>query len=196
MTNTNIDQSDAIMVPVKVLEKAFGIKERRVRQLAQEGILIKSGHGRYKLIDSVLNYITYLKANVEIRNPDKDESKIDYDEEHAHHERAKRIKAELELKVMSGQLHEADVVEKVMTDMLANFRSRILAMPSKIAPMVQIESKLSSVQTIIRDACMEALYELSNYDPVNFYSDKHVEVIDSEGENDEFTDTTEDTETI
>lgn len=182
MSKATTDQAEAIVVPVKVLEKAFGIKERRVRQLAQEGILVKSGHGRYNFIESVINYITHLKANIEIKNLSDEDSKIDYDEEHALHEKAKRIKAELELQVMSGQLHEADIIEKVMTDMLSNFRARILALPSKIAPIIQIENNISKIQTIIKDACMEALHELAEYDPEKFYSDKHIKIVeDDEG---------------
>lgn len=115
MHKIQTDQADAIVVSPKVLERAFNIGERRVRQLAQEKILVKSGRGRYLFIDSVSNYITHLKANNDIKN-NVVESEIDYEEEKALHERAKRIKAENELKLMENSLHEAADVESVMTD--------------------------------------------------------------------------------
>lgn len=176
MTTENTEQSDAIVVPVKVLEKAFGIKERRIRQLAQEGILVKSSRGRYKLIESVLNYITHLKANNEIKNPDVDDEKIDYDEEKAKHEKSKRIKSELELKVIERKLHEACDVEKVMTDMLYNFRARILSMPATLAPILANEHDASKVNKILKTSCLEALYELAEYNPDAFHEkDDHDE---------------------
>ena len=106
MSKTQNEQADAIVVPPKVLERAFNIGERRVRQLAQENILVKSGRGRYQFIDSVSNYIAHLKANNDIKN-NVEESEIDYDEEKTLHERAKRIKAELELRKMENSLHES-----------------------------------------------------------------------------------------
>ena len=190
MASTGVEQADAIVVPVKVLEKAFGIKERRVRQLANEGILVKSGHGRYNFIESVSNYITHLKANVEIKSNDED-SEISYDDEHALHERAKREKAEMELQVMKGELHEAHIVEHVMSDMLTNFRARILSMPAKLAPVLEIENEVTVIQSTIRSACLEALAELHDYDPEEFYSDNHIDIVDDGDENDSHAENTQ-----
>lgn len=49
------------------LWKNLLVLRRRVLQLAQENILVKSIRGRYKLIESVSNYITHLKANNDIK---------------------------------------------------------------------------------------------------------------------------------
>lgn len=189
---------DVLMVPVKTMEDALGIKERRIRQLTEEGILVKGARGRYILIDSVKNYINHLKANKDIAAADKKDKEIDYEDEHAKHERAKRKKAELELRVMTGELHEASVVEKVMTDMLSTFRSRMLGLPAKLAPELTIVHDVNDIQVVLKDAVMEALHELANYDPELFYSDKQVEIIDG-GDDDEEGDaevTSQDTETI
>ena len=175
MSKIQNEQADAIVVSPKVLERAFNIGERRVRQLAQENILVKSGRGRYLFIDSVSNYITHLKANNDIKN-NVEESEIDYDEEKAKHEKAKRIKAELELRKIENSLHEAADVEAVMTDMIYNFRAKILAIPSMLAPALANEHDLNVVNRLLKDTLQQALVELADYD-----SDMFIEEDDENG---------------
>lgn len=181
--SNKIEDTDSIVVSPTVLAKAFGITDRRIRQLAKEGVLEKAGHGRYNFIKSVQNYIVYLRANSELKES-KNEEEVNYEKEHALLEKAKREKAELELKVMKGELHLAEDVQTVMNDMLANFRSRILSMPSKLAPMLVSNNDVKSIQQIIQTNCFEALEELKNYDPKDFYNDKYIDYGDEaeEGE--------------
>lgn len=189
-------EAEALVVSAKTLESYIGIKERRVRQLAEEGVMVKSGRGRYILHQCVRNYLALIQSNKEIKEDNSDD-KINYDDEHALHERAKREKAELELQVMKGILHEADMVEKVMTDMLTFFRSRILTIPSKLAPSLTVEKDAKVIQRILKDEVRNALEELKDYDPILFYSDKKIEIVD-EGEIDEWesSDTQEDSEAV
>jgi len=162
MSKIQNEQADAIVVSPKVLERAFNIGKRRVSQLAQENILVKSGRGRYLFIDSISNYITHLKANNDIKN-NVEESEIDYDEE-----KAKRIKAELELKKMENTLHEAADVEAIMTDTIYNFRAKILAIPSMLAPSLANEHDVNVVNRLLKDTLQQSLIELSDYDSSMF----------------------------
>jgi hypothetical protein len=52
-----------------------------------------------------------------------------------------------------------------MNDMVANARSRILAIPTLVAPRVADESDPAVCLEIIRDAAHEALTELTDYNP-------------------------------
>ena len=99
---------------------------------------------------------------------------MNIDEEKALHERVKRHISELKLQTMKGELHKAADVEKVMTDMLSAFKTRVLNVPSKVAPILEdrdagyIKDRLTSEMT-------EVLNELKDYDPKAFYSDEYVE---------------------
>ena len=109
----------------------FNMTERNVRYLVEEGIIARVNHGRYDLIDTVSRYVTFLKMS----NDGLDESKVQESLEYEKwlHEKAKREKAEIELSHIKKEMHKADEVEKVLNHMLASFRSKMLALPSKAA---------------------------------------------------------------
>jgi len=173
-----IQDISSVTVASSVMANLLSVTDRRVRDLAQEGILVKSSRGRYELASSLKNYIVHLKTNNDIREA-KAPHEVDYDEERALHERAKREKAELELMVIKGSMHMAEDVRTVLNDMLARFRSKVLSMPSKLAPVLVARKNIGFIQDEIQRACIETLEELKDYDPQDFYNDKF---IDREGE--------------
>jgi phage terminase Nu1 subunit (DNA packaging protein) len=79
--------------------------------------------------------------------------------------RAQADKTELEVREYRGELHRAEDVEDVWTEMLSNFRARILAVPTKLAPQILGIEDLKEMQKALKDAVYEALQELSEYDP-------------------------------
>lgn len=174
MSDKKVRKADYIVVSSSVLAKAFGLTDRRIRMLAEEGVIKRVGHGRYNFVESVQNYIVYLRTNTELKES-KTDLKVDYDNEHALLEKAKREKAELELKVMRGELHLAEDVEQVMNDMLANFRGKILSMPSKLSPMLVARDNVNNIQDIIERNCFEVLDELKDYDTKALYNDKYID---------------------
>lgn len=179
MTKTENDSAkvtniDSITVSAAVLGDMFGVTDRRVRQMAEEGIVARAAKGRYKLVESVKNYLLTLKLAAEGIGVEMADGEINFDEEKAIHERVKRHISELKLQIMKGELHKAEDVETVMMDMLAAFKTRMMNIPSKVAPILEsrdaayIEERLTSEVT-------EALNELKDYDPKVFYSDEYVE---------------------
>ena len=54
----------AITVNSAALEKIIGVSDRRIRQLAEENIIIRAAKGRYKLMDSITNYICTFKVKI------------------------------------------------------------------------------------------------------------------------------------
>ncbi|KMT22996.1 hypothetical protein [Clostridium cylindrosporum] len=178
--NSKKSEVDNVVVAGSYLANIFGITDRRVRQLAEEGIIVRVKKGRYDLVESIKAYIVYLKTNQDIKES-KSDADLDYDREKAMHERVKREMAELNLAEMKGQIHYADDVENVMNDMLSNFRSKVLSMASKLAPILIARSDVNQIQDMINKESYEVLEELSNYDPRLFYSEKYIDLED-EGE--------------
>lgn len=173
--SAKIDDIGSTVVSAKVLSKLFSLTERRIRDLAQEGILVReTTKGRYNLERSVQNYILHLKTNKNIENMTTNKE-LDLEEEKAIHEKVKREKAEIELKIMKGEVHLSEDVESVLSTMLANFRSKILAMPSKIAPTIVSQNDVKYIRDRIKVECIEVLEELKDYDPSVFYNEKYVE---------------------
>ena len=170
----------AITVNSAALEKIIGVSDRRIRQLAEENNIIRAAKGRYKLMDSIRNYILNLKVQMEAGNLEAVDGEIDLDEEKAIHERVKRHISELKLQVMRGGLHKSEDVERVMADMLASVRAKLLSMPAKLAPVLASRSETGFIKDTISREVMEALNELKEYDPKEFYSDEYVEAAEDE----------------
>ena len=168
---TNIDN---ITVSASVLGELFGVSDRRIRQMAEEGIVTRAAKGRYKLVDSVKNYLLALKLAAEGVSVESVDGTINYDEEKGLHERVKRHISELKLQVMKGKVHKSEDVERVMMDMLTAFKTRIMNIPSKTAPILESRDAVF-IKDRLTSEVMEALNELKDYDPKAFYTDEYVE---------------------
>jgi len=169
-----IDSVEHVTVSSSVLANLFSLSTRRIRQLEVEGVINKVARGKYSLQESIKSYITFIKATVDLKENKEEELKINYDEEHALLERAKREKAELEVAQMQGKLHNATDVEREMNKMLSAFRAKVLAIPSKMAPQLIAQTEISIIESILETEVYNALNELSEYDPELFQNDKYV----------------------
>lgn len=176
---TNID---SITVSAAVLGDLFGVTDRRIRQMAEEGIVARAAKGRYKLVESIKNYLLTLKLAAEGVGVELADGEINFDEEKALHERVKRHISELKLQIMKGELHKAEDVETVMMDMLVAFKTKIMGIPSKVAPILE-NRDAAFIKDRLTKEVIEALNELKDYDPKAFYSDEYVE--ENEGEYEE-----------
>ena len=75
---TNIDSTT---VSAAVLGDMFGVSDRRIRQMAEEGIVARAAKGRYKLVDSIKNYLLTVKLAAEGVGVDLADGEINLDEE-------------------------------------------------------------------------------------------------------------------
>lgn len=171
-----ITDISAITVSAQVLGQIIGVSDRRIRQLAEENILVRVSKGRYNLLESTKNYILTLKVALESDGRDNPDGELVLEEEKALHERVKRFIAELKLQTMKGELHKSNDVERVMTDMLVSVKTKLLAMPSKLAPLIIGRTDVGSVKDVITKEILETLNELKEYNPVDFFSDEYVEI--------------------
>nr|DAG59554.1 MAG TPA: Protein of unknown function (DUF1441) [Caudoviricetes sp.] len=175
----------AITVNSATLEKILQVSDRRIRQLAEENIIVRVSKGRYRLMESISNYILTLKVSMEAGNSQSVDVELNLDEEKAIHERVKRHISELKLKTMQGELHKSEDVERVMTDMLVSIKSKLLSMPSKLAPMLVARNDIDFIKRTINSEVLEVLNELKDYNAKNFYDDEYVDVEEDEEEDGE-----------
>lgn len=158
-------EQDRWMVGTSELAEIMGLTDRRIRQLEQAEIIHKVSRGRFHLPTVIQEYVRWLKGQAA-----ESDEKIDLTKEKTLLTRANRLKAELELQIMRGELHRSEDVRRVMNDMLGAFRARCLSIPTKVAPRVVGQTDLAVVQDLIKREVHEALLELSDYDPDVFYA--------------------------
>ena len=178
-----VDDMNEFTVSSKVLSRMLGIGDRRIRQLAEEGIVVKAAHGRYKLQDSIHNYILNLKVSNSTKVFDANlNDELDFEKEKALHERIKTQMAELKLALMKGDVYRSSDVESVMYNMLANFKSKCLALPSKLAPKLINRAEKSYINEVLADEISNILNELSEFSPSLFYGEEYIATEDEEDE--------------
>ena len=174
----NADDMSSVTVSAQRMGDILGVGDRMVRYLAEEGVLKRNSHGKYLLVASVKNYILTLKISKPTSaETEKNEEPLSWEDEKAKHEKLKRQITDLKLQVLKGQLHKSEDVERVVNDMLAKFKSKMEAMPAKLARKLEKKSK-TQILEILQDEIRSALEELSEYNPSDYYSDDYIEIED------------------
>lgn len=166
----------SVSVSAKVMAELLGVGTRQVRNLAEEGILLRSSHGKYMLCESVKNYILTLKvAKVGEGKIQTMPDNLNLDEEKAKHEHLKCCITEIKLKLISGKVHRSEDVQRVVTDMLVRLRSKLAALPAKTAGKLAGKPR-EEILELLKGEISGALQELSDYSPADYYSDEHIDV--------------------
>lgn len=160
------------------LAKLFDVTDRHIRDLAKEGYIFKTERGVYMLVESIKGYIRYLE--------EKNNVPADLKEEKLKEE-ISRIKKDTELKQLRiselrNQLHSADVVREVMTNMLVNMKGKLLSISNKLAPQVIAMDNLAEIQDTIQSEILETLKELSEYSPEMFRNKNTIDIEEEEFE--------------
>lgn len=145
---------------VKAVARLLDLTERRVRQLKDAGVIeeYKGMAGLYDLTPTVHAYVNYLRK----RNPESEDN-IDYNTERAKLIRAKRLNEEYDLGVKEGSLHTSADVETAMVNMLLNFKTRLMSLPSKLSPVLSKKTDKAEIHRILKDSVDEALNELADF---------------------------------
>lgn len=135
--------------------------ERNVRLLRDKGVLTEYKPGLYDLQTVTVQYINFLRK----KNPEA-EDKVDYNTERAKLVRAKRESEELELQVRKNELHTTEDIEKALTDMLVNFRTKLMAIPAKLSPIMAKKKDQTEIFNLMKAAIDETLEELADFDKI------------------------------
>lgn len=152
-------RGDGVNLTAEKLARVLMITDRRVQQLAKEGVLVKEGRGRYPLIPNIQAYIKYWQDRA-VGAREMGEAP-DYHAEKARLVKAQADKAEMEAEQLKGRLLDAEIVEREWGKVLTNLRQALLSIPSKIAQSVSSASDAVEAEEIIRAQIHEALNELS-----------------------------------
>lgn len=153
------------------LGKALGLSRQRISQLVQEDVMSLDENGNLLIVESIINYVKLKGFGTSENN--RGESAPDFIQEKALHERTKREIAELKLAKMEGKLYDSRTVEMVMVEMLANLRTQLLGLPTKLAPILEGLSK-EEIYNVATREIEDKLLELSEYSPEMFQDDEYL----------------------
>ena len=146
--------------PIGVIARLLDLSERRVQQLSREGVIPKAERGQYDLIGSVRGYVRYLRdqaLKAQAGAPD-------YAAERARFIRARADLAEMEAEEKRRSLIAAEQIEAAWIAVLALLRTRLLALPDRLAPQAFEQSTVGDTRNLIRTAIREVLDDLAQPD--------------------------------
>ena len=127
------------------------VPERTFYRLVETGVIPKAGDGEYILGEVVESYW---------RN------QFDTEGLKAAQTRLTTAQAELkelELAEQRGELHRASAIAKVWADNVLNAKKKLLAIPTKIPPML-VGQDVQIIRKRLEDEIKESLRELAGYD--------------------------------
>ena len=146
--------------PIGVIARLLDLSERRVQQLSREGVIPKAERGQYDLIGSVRGYVRYLRdqaLKAQAGAPD-------YAAERARFIRARADLAEMEAEEKRRSLIAAEQIEAAWIAVLALLRTRLLALPDRLAPQAFEQATVGDTRNLIRAAIREVLDDLAQPD--------------------------------
>lgn len=151
-----------------IIAKLFGVTDRRVQQLAKEGVIpaAKTRPYKFDLLPTVQAYIKHLseKANgKEQKNADTVQAEADKLRAEADLKQSKAKIAELQLKELEGKMHRSEDVEAMTNDLVYTIRSMIMALPGRLAMDVVQTTSANEASAVIRSECSKILNELAGY---------------------------------
>ena len=155
-----------------IIAKLFGVTERRVQQLAKDGIIPAAQQRPYKfdLLPTVQAYIKYLSDKANGREEKSDDNKTaeaDKLRAEADLKQSKAKIAEMQLKELEGTMHLSEDVEAMTNDLVFTVRSMIMALPGRLAMDIVQVTSANEASALIRSEVYKILNELAayKYDP-------------------------------
>lgn len=146
----------------------FGVTDRRVQQLAKEGIIPVEQRKPYRfdLLPTIRAYIKYLSDKAygkEEKSTATVQAEADKLRADADLKRSKADIADLQLKELEGKMHRSEDVEAMTNDLVYTVRSMIMALPGRLAVDVVNAKSAAEASVIIRSEVNKILNELANY---------------------------------
>lgn len=146
-------------VSTSELASVLGITGRRVRQLAEDGVLKKIKEGRFNLSQAIQSFISFhsLKERVTpLQGTEKYEAEVRI-------KTAKAIIAEMEADELQGKMHRSEDVAAMTEDLIYTIRGVLMAVPGRCSVDTAAAQTPAETFNIIRKEIHNAMRELAEY---------------------------------
>lgn len=145
----------ATTYPTSVISKLLMITDRHLQRLVTEGIIPRAEKGRFELAPAVQGYIRYLRDRAAGHGADGEgDARTEW-------QKARARRARVLADQMEGRVLDRDDVERAWTTGILTMRSRLLAIPTQLAPQVFAARTQKEVAALLEQGVAEALDELS-----------------------------------
>lgn len=166
MTQLNVNSENYITT--RAMAILLCLTSERIRQLEDEGVftsITKSGKKYFDLTPNIQSYIQHIKAK------EKEKGDVAPDEltsaqmqiADLRYKTARAGKMEMELAELEGQMHRAEDVEVLVSDMIAKLRAGILALPGRLAVDTAEANTPMEASAIIKRAVDDLLNDTADY---------------------------------
>jgi len=155
---------ETVICGVVPLAQMLGITQQQIKNLVDNGVVVKVGRGKYDAIQSVKNYINGMRDREQLRNKKPEEIRVMVEAQKLEHETVKTRKTQLQVLQMEGALHHADDVKAIWNNIIVAAKSRLLSIGVKVSPQVAGETDATVIKDAIDREVREALTEIKEYD--------------------------------
>jgi phage terminase Nu1 subunit (DNA packaging protein) len=146
------------------LAQFLDLAERSVRHYRATGVFVlaRDPHGRplrgrYDLKESVRAYVQHMREKAK----SGDSSESERQELRTRKLRAETEIAELQLRLLKGELHRTDDLLFILTNRITEARSHLLAIPARVATRLQGETSEQTISRIVYSEIEGALRRIS-----------------------------------
>ncbi|OOY22500.1 hypothetical protein BMI91_19655 [Thioclava sediminum] len=154
-------ENEAIAWSSSRISFILGVSSRRVQQLADQGIAVRVGHGKYDLVQTVKNYVDFVKA----QGQPKDAGAKDLEVEKVRLTKARADEAELRLTILRGDAVMMPDVEDLIAEEYGALRAGLSQISGSVARVLSKTSDPAACQEIVFKAVEGALANLTADQP-------------------------------
>jgi phage terminase Nu1 subunit (DNA packaging protein) len=149
---------------IQLLATALNITPRRIQQLVKEGVLPKAERGVYEIVRCMQAYIRFLQASMQKRQDEesRDET-VHWTRERTRLAREQADSSQLKNAELRGELVRLQVVERLVGQAMAIFRTNTLALSSKLSPSLEGRTA-AEIKTIIDREARRLLEGIASFD--------------------------------
>ena len=141
--------------PAATFAKLFDLSERRIQQLAKDGIIPKPVAGKYALVGVVRRYVKYLQTRAQGRPEATYTDPTDIRCERKRLIKAQADNAECEHQIKRGELVALAVVEELLNEVAVLYGASLDALPGRLAQELAGLSEPSLIKNKLFDECRQ-----------------------------------------
>jgi len=146
-------------VPINQMAQLLQIKPSYLHELVRDGVIPPPvAKGRYALVPSVQGYITFLRDRAHASQGSGSNA---YASQRARLTKAKADAAEMLARAKLGELVPAAEVRETWVALVSVMRTRMLAIPARVASRVMMAKNIVEIAALIRNEIYEALDALA-----------------------------------
>lgn len=147
----------------------FGKTARRIQQLTQDGVLVPSRRGRFRIADVIQQWVDHAVGDGESEE-ELERARV---KRAVHDARLKEAKASIEsmrAEELKGTMHRADDVKVLTEDMIYTVRSALMALPGRVAVDAHSAGTAAEAAAVITREVHKIMRELAayEYDPERY----------------------------